>query len=74
MLMVSELLRRGNLYSVLHVDRRKLKMEWVVKLSTEVALGMEYLHQSRIIHRDLKSLNLLLGLDPNTNPNPDCKS
>jgi len=61
MLMVSELLRRGNLYSVLHVDRRKLKMEWVVKLSTEIALGMEYLHHSRIIHRDLKSLNLLLG-------------
>ena len=25
MLMVTELLRRGNLYSVLHVDRRKLK-------------------------------------------------
>ena len=61
MLMVTELLRRGNLYSVLHVDRRKLKVDWVVKLAKEVAEGMEYLHKSRIIHRDLKSLNLLLG-------------
>ena len=65
MLMVTELLRRGNLYSVLHVDRRKLKLSWLVKLASEMASGMGYLHGRRIIHRDLKSLNLLLGDDWN---------
>ena len=38
----------------------QLDMSLLLKLSLEAALGMAYLHQQGIIHRDLKSLNLLV--------------
>jgi serine/threonine protein kinase len=38
----------------------ELDMSLLLKLALEAALGMAYLHQQGIIHRDLKSLNLLV--------------
>eukprot|EP00258_Populus_trichocarpa_P050217 XP_024466236.1 serine/threonine-protein kinase CTR1 isoform X3 [Populus trichocarpa] len=61
---VMEYLSRGSLHKLLHLpdaalilnERRRLNM------ANDVAKGMNYLHQFRppIIHRDLKSLNLLV--------------
>ena len=37
-----------------------LKLAQLVKLSTGVALGMDYLHKVNVVHRDLKTANLLM--------------
>ncbi|KAK3228438.1 hypothetical protein Dsin_000319 [Dipteronia sinensis] len=61
---VTEYVSRGSLYKLLHMpdnkmildDRRRLKMAY------DVVSGMNYLHQFKppIVHRDLKSPNLLV--------------
>eukprot|EP00656_Telonema_subtile_P056620 TRINITY_DN9091_c0_g2_i2.p1 TRINITY_DN9091_c0_g2~~TRINITY_DN9091_c0_g2_i2.p1 ORF type:complete len:663 (-),score=140.89 TRINITY_DN9091_c0_g2_i2:631-2619(-) len=60
-MMVTELVTRGNLFQVLHIQRRKMKGEWLVKFCQQIASGMAYLHSQQVIHRDLKSLNLLVA-------------
>lgn len=40
-----------------------LKLSVIVKLATDVARGMDYLHKCNIIHRDLKVHTSLPGLD-----------
>jgi Ser/Thr protein kinase RdoA (MazF antagonist) len=37
-----------------------LKLSAILKLAADVARGMDYLHQRKIIHRDLKAANLLM--------------
>ncbi|KAI3835257.1 hypothetical protein MKW98_020373 [Papaver atlanticum] len=58
---VSEFLPRGSLFRLL---RRKTPLEWKrrVLMALDIARGMNYLHHYKppIIHRDLKSSNLLV--------------
>ncbi len=37
----------------------------IVRMSMDIAKGMCYLHQMRIIHRDLKSMNILIDNEGN---------
>lgn len=59
--MVTEFMTRGSLKRVL-LDRQQ-EVPWPVryKIATQVAAAMEYLHDSKIVHRDLKSDNCLLN-------------
>ena len=59
--MVMEYLSKGSLYHVLHDDKETLPwnpIRWSIAL--DIGKGLMYLHNQKIIHRDLKSLNVLL--------------
>eukprot|EP01087_Luapelamoeba_hula_P003949 TRINITY_DN138_c0_g2_i1.p1 TRINITY_DN138_c0_g2~~TRINITY_DN138_c0_g2_i1.p1 ORF type:complete len:1696 (-),score=223.93 TRINITY_DN138_c0_g2_i1:132-5219(-) len=58
---IMEFMELGSLYDVLHNELvPSLPMGLKVKLATQAAQGMHFLHSSGILHRDLKSPNILL--------------
>ncbi|MDD4856720.1 MAG: protein kinase [Candidatus Krumholzibacteria bacterium] len=42
------------------IDRGPLKLEEVVKIAVHVALGLQAAHEKGIVHRDIKSANVML--------------
>lgn len=52
----------GSLYTFLHSE---LEISWPhrLKLAEELARGLAYLHSKGIVHRDIKSLNVVLDRD-----------
>ncbi|URE21643.1 Protein kinase domain containing protein [Musa troglodytarum] len=59
---LTEFLPRGSLYRLLHRPNVQLDEKRRLKMALDVAKGMNYLHASHptIVHRDLKSPNLLV--------------
>ncbi|XP_039012343.1 serine/threonine-protein kinase STY17-like isoform X2 [Hibiscus syriacus] len=57
---VTEFMARGSLYDYLQKQRRVFKLPFLLKVALDVSKGMNYLHQNNIIHRDLKTANLLM--------------
>ncbi|CAI8597668.1 unnamed protein product [Vicia faba] len=61
---ITEYLAGGSLRKYLHQQEpHSVPHELVLKLALDIARGMEYLHSEGILHRDLKSENLLLDED-----------
>ncbi|CAO2145683.1 unnamed protein product [Urochloa humidicola] len=60
---ITERMSRGSLFDVLHNEHNVLDLPTILKYALDVCRGMSYLHEKDIIHRDLKSANLLLGKD-----------
>ncbi|EGD72716.1 serine/threonine protein kinase [Salpingoeca rosetta] len=50
----------GSLYDFLHIDKKQLQEVDKMRILTETAGAMEFLHAHKIVHRDLKSANILL--------------
>lgn len=60
--MVMELMPKGSLRNVLN-SREDLSWDLRIRMAEEIAAGMAYLHGKGVIHRDLKSYNVLVDLD-----------
>ncbi|XP_057731678.1 serine/threonine-protein kinase STY46-like isoform X3 [Arachis stenosperma] len=58
--LVTEYMSGGSMYDFLHIKKAALSLPWLLKVAIEVSEGMKYLHQNDIIHRDLKTANLLM--------------
>jgi tRNA A-37 threonylcarbamoyl transferase component Bud32 len=59
-MLLTEFMKRGTLFDVLYRERIKLTWALIRKIALQAATGMCYLHAHRILHRDLKSSNLLV--------------
>src|ERR1700733_11529207 len=59
--MITDYAERGNLATVL--ENRHIKMDWELrlKITDNIIRGLAFLHSNNIIHRDLKSLNILMN-------------
>uniref|UniRef100_A0A2P2LPG3 non-specific serine/threonine protein kinase n=1 Tax=Rhizophora mucronata TaxID=61149 RepID=A0A2P2LPG3_RHIMU len=57
---VTEFMTKGSLYDFLHKQNGVFKLPSLIRVATDVSKGMNYLHQNNIIHRDLKTANLLM--------------
>ena len=59
---ITQFMSGGSLYSRLHskYSYTKLQSTQLSVIALGIAYGMTYLHSNNIIHRDLKSLNILL--------------
>ena len=57
---LSEFMVRGSIYDYLHKQKGVFKLPSLLKVAVDVSKGMNYLHQNNIIHRDLKTANLLM--------------
>ncbi|KAI3686071.1 hypothetical protein L1987_79741 [Smallanthus sonchifolius] len=57
---ITEYMSGGSLYEYLHKNHHTVTLPQLVKFAIDVCRGMEYLHKNNIIHRDLKTANLLM--------------
>ncbi|KAF3335583.1 serine/threonine-protein kinase HT1 isoform X1 [Carex littledalei] len=57
---VTEFMNGGSVFDLIHNYKGVFQLPAVVRIAIDVSKGMDYLHQCDIIHRDLKTANLLM--------------
>lgn len=59
--LVMEYVSKGDLYHILHEGNKEPLTELtIIAWAMDIACGMQFLHSLGVIHRDLKSLNILV--------------
>jgi len=61
MMISAEYMSGGSVYDYLHKQKSVLKLPMLLRVAIDVSKGMDYLHQNKMIHRDLKAANLLMN-------------
>lgn len=59
-MLVTEYVTGGSLMNLLYKTETKLSDGQLIKIALDIAKGMSYMHEKGILHRDLKSSNILL--------------
>ncbi|KAH6939297.1 hypothetical protein HPB50_016923 [Hyalomma asiaticum] len=60
-MLVMEFLEMGSLLTYLQTYREKVTHPQLIKYSEDIANGMQYLEEKRIVHRDLAARNILVA-------------
>lgn len=60
LMIITEFMARGTLFELLHQSNTKVTWAMRKKMALDTCKGMRYLHDSKLLHRDLKSSNLML--------------
>lgn len=58
--MITEYLEMGSLFDHLHKKNTPFNNKQIIDMCEDIALGMVYLHDRKVLHCDLKSSNILL--------------
>eukprot|EP00177_Eucheuma_denticulatum_P003292 GFKZ01005946.1.p1 GENE.GFKZ01005946.1~~GFKZ01005946.1.p1 ORF type:complete len:1197 (+),score=199.39 GFKZ01005946.1:23-3592(+) len=65
LMIITEFMARGTLFDLLHQSQTRVTWPMRKKFALDTCKGMRYLHDSKLLHRDLKSSNLMLDKDFN---------
>nr|WIL03466.1 serine/threonine kinase [Cedratvirus plubellavi] len=61
---VTEFMTSGSLKDIINTGVGKMSFRTKIDLLRQIALGLEHLHDNKVIHRDIKPSNILIGSDP----------
>eukprot|EP00899_Mesostigma_viride_P024290 jgi/Mesvir1/5045/Mv02246-RA.2 len=60
MFLVTEYVAGGSVYDVIHKQHKRITMPMLLQIALDTARGMAYMNANGIMHRDLKTGNLLI--------------
>lgn len=57
---IFEVMKKGSLFDILHKSKERLSDQQKHKIAYQIAVALNFVHLSKVVHRDIKSHNILL--------------